>query len=32
MTAFPTIARVGAELDKHPAFIAATPENMPDAQ
>ena len=29
---FPTIARVGAALNEHPAVKKASPEEMPDAQ
>lgn len=29
---YPTVARIAAELDKHPAFVAAHPSNQPDAE
>jgi maleylacetoacetate isomerase len=32
MAPFPTIKRIAARLDKHPAFISALPENQPDAE
>ena len=32
MGPFPIIDRVGKELNQHPAFIAAAPDKMPDAQ
>ncbi len=30
MSAYPTIARICANLAEHPAFVAAHPNNQPD--
>jgi len=32
LTSYKTIGRIMANCEKHPAFIAALPENQPDAQ
>lgn len=29
---YPTLARIGGELEQHPAFLAASPERQPDAE